>query len=164
MALLDSREGSCIEYKLSGGKLCNKRGTQVWSAQSATWSSLWRQSFDTRHSLLDALNRSHQICPYSCQKPFFPAALNHCLLNDWLNSISTVALKEFIQNTWVHANSVNGWAKENLVKGITALIKANYKMREINFQSPLFPQFGVISSLPLPTQSLKELKLSIYRK
>ena len=22
----------CIEYKLSGGKLCNKRGTQVWSA------------------------------------------------------------------------------------------------------------------------------------
>ena len=38
--------------------------------------SLWRQSFDTRHSLLDALNRSHQICPYSCQKPFFPAALN----------------------------------------------------------------------------------------
>ena len=76
MASLDSREGSCIEYKLSGGKLCNKRGTQVWSAQSATWSSLWRQSFDTRHSLLDALNRSHQICPYSCQKPFFPAALN----------------------------------------------------------------------------------------
>ena len=93
MALLDSREGSCIEYKLSGGKLCNKRGTQVWSAQSATWSSLWRQSFDTRHSLLDALNRSHQICPYSCQKPFFPAALNHCLLNDWLNSISTLALR-----------------------------------------------------------------------
>ena len=97
MALLDSREGSCIEYKLSGGKLCNKRGTQVWSAQSATWSSLWRQSFDTRHSLLDALNRSHQICPYSCQKPFFPAALNHCLLNDWLNSISTVVLSSLLK-------------------------------------------------------------------
>ena len=91
MVLLDSREGSCIEYKLSGGKLCNKRGTQVWSAQSATWSSLWRQSFDTRHSLLDALNRSHQICPYPCQKPFSFTVARELLMSRMMNKMGLAA-------------------------------------------------------------------------